>query len=159
MKNPVDAVQIDFFADPRFRNARPSSAWDSQENVYRVLNLLPGFRPVRERFLSINLEEVEKCVLAGLKDVHLVQAAVMFGVQPQRVTKEMRRVAKAFNFWSLYGGTEEGASCSKSMELLMGLTPRSGRTSSSSSAPTRKTKSGSSSRTSSRSASKSRASK
>lgn len=77
--------------------------------------------PPGVQLVSADYSQIELRILAHLsgdpelllafqtgQDVHLRTAAAVFDVEPEAVTKEMRRQAKAVNFGVIYGQTESG---------------------------------------------------
>ncbi len=81
-----ERVRTAFIATPGFKWI----ACDYSQIELRVLALLSGD------------EELERIFKAG-EDVHTSVAAKVFGVEPNKVTKDMRRQAKVINFGIIYG--------------------------------------------------------
>lgn len=57
--------------------------------------------------LTADYEGLER--MASAHDIHTLTASEMFGVNPEQVTDEQRRAAKARNFMSIYGGSRRKA--------------------------------------------------
>ncbi len=79
--------------------------------------------PPGRQLLSADYSQIELRILAHLsqdpgliaafqagEDIHRTTAAVIFGVKPEEVTPEMRRLAKAVNFGLIYGMSAYGLS-------------------------------------------------
>jgi DNA polymerase-1 len=77
--------------------------------------------PEGSQFLSADYSQIDLRALAHLsqdtsllsafrhdEDIHTATAAQVFGVEPSKVTPEMRRVAKTVNFGVIYGMSEYG---------------------------------------------------
>lgn len=95
--------------DPNLQNIPARGEWS--ERVRGAFEPNPGFVFVGADYSQIELRimahlskdtELTRAFLAG-EDVHTATAAVVYKVEPQAVTPDMRRQAKVFNFGIMYG--------------------------------------------------------
>ncbi|MDH5511855.1 MAG: DNA polymerase I [Gammaproteobacteria bacterium] len=96
-------------SDPNLQNIPVRTA--EGRRIRQAFIAAPGYR-----ILSADYSQVELRIMAHLsgdngliqafaegRDVHRATAAEVFGVDPERVTDDMRRAAKAINFGLIYG--------------------------------------------------------
>lgn len=95
--------------DPNLQNIPARGEWS--ERVRGAFEPAPGFVFVGADYSQIELrimahlsgdKELTRAFKAG-EDVHTATAAVVYKVTPKKVTPEMRRQAKVFNFGIMYG--------------------------------------------------------
>lgn len=103
-------------SDPNLQNIPIRTEWGRE--------IRRGFIPEKGyKFLNADYSQIELRVLAHLsedkmllkafredRDVHAATAAEVFGIMPEMVTKDMRRVAKIVNFGIIYGLSAFGLS-------------------------------------------------
>ncbi|HEY5683423.1 MAG TPA: DNA polymerase I [Sulfuricaulis sp.] len=95
--------------DPNLQNIPVRTA--EGRRIRQAFIAAPGYR-----IMSADYSQIELRIMAHLsgdpgliqaftekRDVHRATAAEVFGVDPQRVTDDMRRAAKAINFGLIYG--------------------------------------------------------
>ncbi len=95
--------------NPNLQNIPQESAWSTR--IRNIFVATPG-----TTLVALDYSQIELRVLAHLsgdphmtdafaagKDIHTITAARVFGVAPDAVTKEMRRLAKTLNFGMIYG--------------------------------------------------------
>lgn len=95
--------------NPNLQNIPQESAWSGR--IRNVFVATPG-----TTLVAFDYSQIELRVLAHLsrdprmteafaagKDIHTITASRVFGVPPDAVTKEMRRLAKTLNFGMIYG--------------------------------------------------------
>jgi DNA polymerase-1 len=95
--------------DPNLQNIPARGEWS--ERVRGAFEAAPGFVFVGADYSQIELRIMahlsqDKALLAAFhnnEDVHVTTASVVYRVEPEAVTKEMRQKAKVFNFGLLYG--------------------------------------------------------
>ncbi len=95
--------------DPNLQNIPARGEWS--ERVRGAFEPAPGFCFVGADYSQIELrimahlsqdKELTRAFKAG-EDVHTATAAVVYKVEPNEVTPDMRRQAKVFNFGLMYG--------------------------------------------------------
>jgi DNA polymerase-1 len=103
-------------SNPNLQNIPVRSEWGNR--IRKAFVPAPGWT-----FLSADYSQIELRILAHLsgdqaltdafrrgEDIHARTAAAIFGVPPEGVDKEMRRVAKTVNFGVIYGMSPFGLS-------------------------------------------------
>ena len=86
-----------------------------RENSYI---LSADYSQIELRLLAhFSADEVLIDAFCNDEDIHLITASKIFEVKKEKVTKEMRRKAKAVNFGLIYGQTRYGLSS------VLGITP------------------------------------
>lgn len=106
-------------SDPNLQNIPARS----EEGKFIREGFVPDSKLGFDAFVSCDYSQVELRVLAHYsgdaelkrafnedRDVHAAVAAKIFGVEPEKVTPDMRRKAKAVNFGLVYGQTAFGLS-------------------------------------------------
>ncbi len=101
-------------SDPNLQNIPVRS--DEGRRIRQAFSAPPG-----KRILAVDYSQIELRIMAHLSadegllrtfaeggDVHRATAAEVFGVDPEAVTREQRRAAKAINFGLIYGMSAYG---------------------------------------------------
>jgi DNA polymerase-1 len=107
------------------QNATATGRWSSSgPNMQQIPGSGPGSRlrsafyaPKGYKFITADYSQIELRILAELSqeptmidnynkgvDAHTTTASVAFGVSPEMVTTDMRKIAKILNFATVYGG-------------------------------------------------------
>ena len=95
--------------NPNLQNIPQESAWSTR--IRDIFVAAPGTTLVALDYSQIELRVLAHAsrdphmtdAFAAGKDIHTITASRVFGVAPDAVTKEMRRLAKTLNFGMIYG--------------------------------------------------------